>query len=191
MITLRGSDKSWDYASGTSLALWPKGGKVLLAKAPFTDSTATVLFDGHEPKADNVPVLGLLQVPTPLDYGSRLSAPGKEDSVRPGRLIVYGDSNCVDSAHMTQPCWWLFEQLISYAVTGVVNVELDVGLDLLHAQLKSSYVKLPARSKALKFERFSKVGQHRKEGANATCTKFWPFSDVPLQHFTERKSSSP
>ena len=135
MITLRGSDKSWDYASGTSLALWPKGGKVLLAKAPFTDSTATVLFDGHEPKADNVPVLGLLQVPTPLDYGSRLSAPGKEDSVRPGRLIVYGDSNCVDSAHMTQPCWWLFEQLISYAVTGVVNVELDVGLDLLHAQL--------------------------------------------------------
>jgi len=53
-INLRGSDKSWDYASGTSLALWPRGGKILLAKAPFVDSTATVLFDGHEPKADNV-----------------------------------------------------------------------------------------------------------------------------------------
>ena len=180
---MRGSDKSWDYASGTSLALWPRGGKVLLAKAPFVDSTATVLFDGHEPKADNVPILGLLQVATPIDDPDGIFGFRKQSGQRPGRVVVYGDSNCVDSAHMTGPCWWLFEQLVAYAITGVIDVELEAGLDELHAQLKATYVELPVRSKALKFERFSKVGRFGKEGANATCRKFWPFRNVPLQFF--------
>ena len=30
-----------------------------------------------------------------------------------GKVAVYGDSNCVDSAHLVSPCSWLLEQVLS------------------------------------------------------------------------------
>ena len=31
-----------------------------------------------------------------------------------GRIVVYGDSNCVDSAHLTKDCWWLMDAILEY-----------------------------------------------------------------------------
>ena len=31
-----------------------------------------------------------------------------------GRIVVYGDSNCVDSAHLTKDCWWLVDAILEY-----------------------------------------------------------------------------
>ena len=49
----------------------------------------------------NVPVLGLY------------STPGDEG----GRVVVYGDSNCLDSAHMQRGCFWLLDTLLKYATS--------------------------------------------------------------------------
>ena len=51
----------------------------------------------------NVPVLGLH------------STPGEEG----GRVVVYGDSNCLDSAHMQRDCFWLLDALLKYATSSV------------------------------------------------------------------------
>ena len=54
---------------------------------------------GSSSVVPNVPILGLSATPT--EGG--------------GRVIVYGDSNCLDSAHMQRDCFWLLETLIKYA----------------------------------------------------------------------------
>ena len=51
----------------------------------------------------NVPVLGLYS--TPDDGG--------------GRIVIYGDSNCLDSAHMQRDCFWLLDTLLKYATSSV------------------------------------------------------------------------
>ena len=49
----------------------------------------------------NVPILGLYQ--TPIKNG--------------GRIVVYGDSNCLDSAHLQRDCFWLLESMLKYATS--------------------------------------------------------------------------
>ena len=39
----------------------------------------------------------------------------------PGRLAVYGDSNCLDSAHKRKDCFWMLEALLQFASTGNVQ----------------------------------------------------------------------
>ena len=47
---------------------------------------------GDSGKAQNdIPVLGFYQTVTNQESG--------------GRIVVYGDSNCIDSAHLTTECW--------------------------------------------------------------------------------------
>ena len=40
---------------------------------------------------NDIPVLGFYQTVTNKETG--------------GRIVVYGDSNCIDSAHLTTECW--------------------------------------------------------------------------------------
>lgn len=47
--------------------------------------------------------------------------------VRPpseGRIVVYGDSNCLDSTHMEKPCFWLLDALLEYTMTSHVSTLL-------------------------------------------------------------------
>ena len=43
------------------------------------------------------------------------SAPGEGG----GRVVVYGDSNCLDGAHMQRDCFWLHDVLLKYATSSV------------------------------------------------------------------------
>jgi membrane-bound transcription factor site-1 protease len=58
---------------------------------------------GSSSVISNVPVLGLHSI---LGEGG-------------GRLVVYGDSNCLDSAHMQRDCFWLLDALLKYATSSV------------------------------------------------------------------------
>merc|ERR1712200_39842 len=35
-----------------------------------------------------------------------------------GRIVVYGDSNCIDGAHLSKPCYWLLDALLEYTSAG-------------------------------------------------------------------------
>lgn len=41
-----------------------------------------------------------------------------------GRIVVYGDSNCLDSTHMEKPCFWLLDALLEYTMTSHVSTLL-------------------------------------------------------------------
>lgn len=35
-----------------------------------------------------------------------------------GRLVVYGDSNCLDNSHMQKDCFWMLDALLEFTTTG-------------------------------------------------------------------------
>lgn len=37
-----------------------------------------------------------------------------------GRIVVYGDSNCLDSTHIEKPCFWLLDALLEYTMSSHV-----------------------------------------------------------------------
>ena len=41
-----------------------------------------------------------------------------------GRVVVYGDSNCIDSAHMQKDCFWLLIALLEFAAKNVRSPSL-------------------------------------------------------------------
>lgn len=50
-----------------------------------------------------------------------------ENKVKSGRIVVYGDSNCLDSTHIEKPCFWLLDALLEYTMTShVTNLLKDL-----------------------------------------------------------------
>lgn len=41
-----------------------------------------------------------------------------------GRIVVYGDSNCLDSTHVEKPCFWLLDAMLEYTMTSHVSTLL-------------------------------------------------------------------
>ena len=59
------------------------------------------------------------------------------------RLVVFGDSNCIDGAHLTKPCYWLMDAMLEYTSAGhlpqIIRDNSAGGLkpaDLLPARLQ-------------------------------------------------------
>lgn len=75
------------FASGSSLLRFPPRGRVFYASG-LKDQAADLLL-GKVTEAPAAAVLGLLQ----------------EKGPAAGRLVLFGDSNCVDSAHMVRGAW--------------------------------------------------------------------------------------
>ena len=120
------ADRVVSYASGTSIAHWPQEGGGLVARdlndqgvccvcvcvcAPKNQlvgmfkhimclpPAGSEVVTGGSTVLHSVPVLGFHQ--TPFEDG--------------GRVVVYGDSNCLDSAHLQRDCFWLLNTLLKYA----------------------------------------------------------------------------
>ena len=89
------------YASGTILKKFPSDGNVFVTK--MLDQGGQVLYQKSEngepkvPEYKDVAVLGITE-----KYGPKS-----------GRIGVYGDSNCLDSAHMKKDCFWMLTQILS------------------------------------------------------------------------------
>ncbi|XP_054714164.1 membrane-bound transcription factor site-1 protease-like [Uloborus diversus] len=126
------------YASGTSIARFPKNGLVV---SQTLNNQGMEVLKGQADKVDKVPILGLYQTT------HRPSA---------GRIVVYGDSNCLDTAHMQKDCFWLLDALLQYATT--------THLPPIFEELKSDEVldakSLPQRMEGNHLYRYSKVLEH-------------------------------
>lgn len=40
-----------------------------------------------------------------------------KSSYRSGRIIIYGDSNCINTSHLEVPCFWMLNALLEYTST--------------------------------------------------------------------------
>ncbi|GFV43245.1 hypothetical protein TNCV_2049261 [Trichonephila clavipes] len=126
------------YASGTSLARFPSNGLVITESL---NNQGMEVLKGQADKVEKVPILGLHQT------SHHPSA---------GRIAVYGDSNCLDTAHMQKDCFWLLDALLQYTTTKHVPP--------LFEELKSDIVldakELPQRMEGNHLYRYSKVLEH-------------------------------
>ena len=41
-----------------------------------------------------------------------------------GRIAVYGNSNCLDSSHMSKNCFWMLDALLEFTMHGQVRCYL-------------------------------------------------------------------
>ena len=81
------------YASGTSIAKFPDSIDSTLIYRDLNDQGEEFIEDisiksSSRKIKETVPILGLHQVE------------GESQDNQPGRIAVYGDSNCLDSSHM-------------------------------------------------------------------------------------------
>lgn len=44
----------------------------------------------------------------------------RQPAATEGRIVVYGDSNCLDSTHLEKPCYWLLDAFLEYTMTSHV-----------------------------------------------------------------------
>lgn len=84
------------YASGTSISKFPSHG--LIVAKELNDQGLQILGETTDKKY-TVPILGLLQTKT---------------TDKSGRIAVYGDSNCIDAAHMERSCYWMLNAILEY-----------------------------------------------------------------------------
>ena len=74
------------YASGTSIAKFPEKGIVITSN--LKDQGHEVI-KGESLKMKGIPILGLHQ-----------PNPSSDKGLESGRIVLYGDSNCLDNSHL-------------------------------------------------------------------------------------------
>ncbi|XP_042225174.1 membrane-bound transcription factor site-1 protease-like [Homarus americanus] len=101
-------DHDMYYATGTSLAQFPREGTVV--RKTLNDH-AKEMLEAESESVPDVPILGLLQTKSTDDLG--------DNSLHhSGRLVVYGDSNCLDNSHLQKDCFWMLDALLEFTTTG-------------------------------------------------------------------------
>ncbi len=97
------------YASGSALAAFPAGGHVLTA-ALIDQSEQLLEGEGAHVQQEEVVILGLLPAEA-LQAAVGRASPGMPTA---GRVVVYGDSNCLDDALKRVPCFGLVDRMLAY-----------------------------------------------------------------------------
>lgn len=128
-------DHDMYYASGTSIVQFPENG--LLIKRELKDQGKEVLGEAETTTYD-VPILGLLQ--TNINEKS-------------GKVIVYGDSNCLDNSHLQKDCFWMLDGILEYTSTG----HMPSIFKETEFKLPSQNMELPQRMEGNHLYRYSKV----------------------------------
>ncbi|XP_014489170.1 PREDICTED: membrane-bound transcription factor site-1 protease [Dinoponera quadriceps] len=130
------------FASGTTLARFPKDGVIVYVE--LLDQGREFLLEKESGMPTLVPILGLLQVTNENDVtrdvmydeiNDRIEAlmmdekhleknkrvrDIKRTNTAPGRLVVYGDSNCIDDSHLQKSCFWMLDAILEYTTTGYI-----------------------------------------------------------------------
>ena len=85
------------YASGTAISRFPGGGEdeAYIYGFELTDQSAEYI--SQQKKRASVAILGLVEL-------------GRAK----GKIGVFGDSSCLDSAHQNLPCYWLADDLLGW-----------------------------------------------------------------------------
>ena len=87
-------DHSAYFASGSSIIKFPKSANNYLVFRDLKDQGQIFLDESLNKtsleKIDHVPIIGLAQI---VNFN-------EDDLTNTGRIVVYGDSNCIDSSHI-------------------------------------------------------------------------------------------
>jgi membrane-bound transcription factor site-1 protease len=119
-LSLHGTSgpESVEVRSGNGLLKFPSGGRV--ARGRFLDQSSSFLGRGSR-KVEKA-ILGITS--TRVLHQNRPESSEKANApAAPGRIAVFGDSNCVDSSHSKghRNCFWLLKELVKYASSGTVS----------------------------------------------------------------------
>ncbi|XP_057334911.1 membrane-bound transcription factor site-1 protease [Microplitis mediator] len=140
------------FASGTTIARFPATGTLLYVE--LKDQGEKLLSTaGSGEISSSVPVMGLLKPEVDkLDSSS--------DS---GKIVVYGDSNCIDDSHLKKPpCFWMLDAILEYTATGnvptIFNDKTQTQNQISNQVSTNLEIgKLPSRMQGSQLHRHSKV----------------------------------
>jgi membrane-bound transcription factor site-1 protease len=116
------------FHSGTSLAAFPVGGylvSAMLNNQALQMETSSKHKDGGPaaaaagasgPRTLRAPIIGLYAVPPEPEDGKPHEEADSPRSRGPGRVVLYGDSSCLDDSHATdtQRCLGLLDAFLGY-----------------------------------------------------------------------------
>jgi membrane-bound transcription factor site-1 protease len=125
------------FLSGSEIIAFPKKGLIHTSKLLYFQEK------GWKRTSRNPAVLGLY----------------KPEFASSGRVIVYGDSDCIDSANknLNGRCFSLFDHLLIYAIHDRIHPKLRDSLTELEEDFRIPGVSLPVRRSDVNFMSYSKV----------------------------------
>ncbi|XP_058113811.1 subtilisin-like protease SBT6.1 isoform X3 [Magnolia sinica] len=133
-------DEPSHYASGTNIVKFPRGGYLhsfQLQDSSESGATQNILQASGMTKVDSS-VLGLVEV-------------GE------GRIVVYGDSNCLDSSHMVTNCYWLLKKILDFTSRNIKDPVLFSDSAKKDSPLHEDDNQLPSRRTDVNFSTYSAV----------------------------------
>lgn len=77
-----------------------------------------------------------------------------------GRIAVYGDSNCLDSSHMVNNCYWLLKKLLDFTSSDIQDPIIFPPTNELGSPMGSVDSPLPMRREDVNFSTYSLVLNH-------------------------------
>lgn len=128
------------YNSGSSIVKFPKTNQTVLIERDLVDQGAEILKHPQNGNQKDLPEIDLKSVRVKhkeVILGMMQTQPAI-GSRKGGRIVVYGDSNCLDSTHMEKSCFWLLDALLEYTTTSHVS-------GLLKTMNRASYLEFPGK----------------------------------------------
>ncbi|XP_049884757.1 membrane-bound transcription factor site-1 protease [Pectinophora gossypiella] len=176
------------YASGTHIHSFPEHG--VLVTAQLSDQGQQIM-SGEKPSAGggasgggplvDVPILGLLQT----DGETRDYANDTIDKLpKAGRLVVYGDSSCLEGG-TARPCHWLLLAALQYALGGHLPSVLKEAATPPQRRVKDVHIipsELPQRAEGGRLHVYSRVLSPDGSGPRPVpaCTSAPPVTPRPV-----------
>ncbi|KAL0852183.1 hypothetical protein ABMA28_000413 [Loxostege sticticalis] len=176
------------YASGTHIHSFPEHG--VLITAQLTDQGHQIMTGekpstgggtpGSGPTVD-VPILGLLQT----DGETRDYTNDTIDKLpKSGRLVVYGDSSCLEGG-AARPCHWLLLAALQYALVGHLPSSLKEAAVPLQNRVRDVHIipsELPQRAEGGRLHMYSRVLSSDGSGPRAapSCDRPEPAPPQPV-----------
>jgi len=136
------------FSSGTSIVKFPIGGS--LVSFYLNDKTEEIL--GGKIEKVLAPVLGLYPTKEGIKLGNSSS-----------KIVVFGDSSCLDDANKRNPCFWLLKEILQFIERGPSNLKLQIEKPLEKPMKETS---LPTKLEGNDLYKYSKV-----IGQRATCKR--------------------
>jgi membrane-bound transcription factor site-1 protease len=116
-FSLGQSEDRATFASGTAIASFPRGGTIV--STTLDDQTEEIIRSRNV--KEKVHILGLLSI-------RRFNA----TNTHGGRIAVFGDSSCLDTAHQQTPCFWLLGKVLQYTNRGLIDENAFGGESAVH-----------------------------------------------------------
>ncbi|KAK8955374.1 hypothetical protein KSP40_PGU015142 [Platanthera guangdongensis] len=123
------------YASGTDIVKFPGGG--YLHSFEFQDNSETGGKQNLGVSKESS-ILGLVEIGA-------------------GRVVVYGDSNCLDSSHMVTNCFWLLRKMMDFTNRNVKDPMLFSDSSRISFPMHEDRSRLPSRRTDVNFSIYSGV----------------------------------